>query len=382
MSMQNSVDSGLWAVVSKPYEERDYTAVILDGIQYLGDVIREKTGLASDGMSLVGEAFGGSKPKLRVNRLETETDKNVQGGIEHLVRGLYKAFRNPRSHEKHVDSQDDANTVLLVVGYLLKVIGQSKSPFERVVFLQRVFDAEFVESARYAELLAAEIPAKHRFDMLIEIYRQRSAGKTEKLMYMLTALWKSVSDESRADFASAISNDLNTLERDELIPIIKLLPVDVWPACHEAARIRIETILLSSIKDGLYDKEKKKCLAGVLGTWSSRFFVHSLLRTEFQDVIADKLLSGDDRSIDYVFQYVFSSLARSIEKPDWWLQSALEKGLEQGDIRFRDALRFVNYKCETSDDQETGEYRHPEWNKIFSRLLANFVSEIDDEIPF
>ena len=334
-------------------------------------------------MSLVGEALGGNKPKLRINRLETETDKNVQGGIEHLVRGLYRAFRNPRSHEKHIDSTEDANCVLMLVTYLLKVIGQAKSPFERSVFLQRVFDEEFVRSDRYAELLASEIPVKYRFDILIEIYRQRAVADEENLAYMLAALWKIVSDESKADFAATVSTDLNTLERAELASMLKLMPSSVWSECQEAARMRIEAMLIGSIREGLYDKQKKKCISGALGTWSSHLVNHALLISEFQDVVADRLFSEDDRAVEYIFKYIFPSLSKAVSDPEWWLVEALDAGLRRGDVRFKEALGFIDIKNRVSNGSgEAEEYRYPKWYGIFGDTLASFVAAEQDDIPF
>lgn len=287
-------------------------------------------------MSLVGEALGGNKPKLRINRLETETDKNVQGGIEHLVRGLYRAFRNPRSHEKHIDSTEDVNCVLMLVTYLL-----------------------------------------------IEIYRQRAVADEENLAYMLAALWKIVSDESKADFAATVSTDLNTLERAELASMLKLMPSSVWSECQEAARMRIEAMLIGSIREGLYDKQKKKCISGALGTWSSHLVNHALLISEFQDVVADRLFSEDDRAVEYIFKYIFPSLSKAVSDPEWWLVEALDAGLRRGDVRFKEALGFIDIKNRVSNGSgEAEEYRYPKWYGIFGDTLASFVAAEQDDIPF
>jgi hypothetical protein len=271
----------------------------------------------------------------------------------------------------------------MLVTYLLKVIGQAKSPFERSVFLQRVFDEEFVQSERYADLLASEIPVRYRFDILIEIYRQRAVANQDNLSYMLAALWKIVSDESKADFAATVSTDLNTLERVELTSMLKMMPSGVWPECQEAARMRIEAMLIGSIREGLYDKQKKKCISGALGTWSNRLFNHALLISEFQDAVADRLLSGDDRAIDYIFQYIFSPLSKSVYDPDWWLIEAIDAGLKRGDVRFKEALRFINYKRKIPNSSgDVEEYMYPKWRGAFVETLEAFVAAEQDDIPF
>ena len=118
----------LWAAIERSYQSGQFTAAILDAIHYLGELIREKSGIEGDGAQLIGQAFGGDNPPIKVNKLQTESERNVQKGLEQLLRGLYQAVRNPRSHEKYNDSSDDAEGILLFVNYLIKIISQSKSP--------------------------------------------------------------------------------------------------------------------------------------------------------------------------------------------------------------------------------------------------------------
>ena len=109
MNLETILVKRLWESIQSSYEARNFTGAILDAIYSLSDLIREKTGLQSDGTTLVGQALGGKSPKLKVNRLQTESEKNVQSGIEQILRGLFQAVRNPRSHEKRVDTQKDAD---------------------------------------------------------------------------------------------------------------------------------------------------------------------------------------------------------------------------------------------------------------------------------
>src|SRR4051794_10855132 len=95
---------------------------ILDGRHFLGQLIRDRSGLDGDGQSLVGSAFGGANPLLKVNQLQTDSDWNLQRGVEALLRGLYQAIRNPRSHAKFSDTQEDAQALLLFINYLIGII--------------------------------------------------------------------------------------------------------------------------------------------------------------------------------------------------------------------------------------------------------------------
>ncbi len=64
MNLHAKITDELWGAVESAYERRDYAAAIIDAVHFLGDLIRDKAGLDSDGAALVGEAFGGPSPKL------------------------------------------------------------------------------------------------------------------------------------------------------------------------------------------------------------------------------------------------------------------------------------------------------------------------------
>lgn len=111
MNFETLLDKRLYQAIETSYVSRNYTGAILDAIYFLSNLIRDKTGLESDGPSLIGQAFGGNNPRLKVSRLQTESELNVQKGVEQILRGIYQAIRNPRSHEKHTDDKADTDSM-------------------------------------------------------------------------------------------------------------------------------------------------------------------------------------------------------------------------------------------------------------------------------
>jgi uncharacterized protein (TIGR02391 family) len=101
MDLKNSIRPQLWNEISNSYIAENYKASILDAMRHLSKIIREKSGLDGDGTILAGQAFGGEEPKLRINRLQTQSEKDEQKGFLHMVSGLYSAIRNPRTHEDY-----------------------------------------------------------------------------------------------------------------------------------------------------------------------------------------------------------------------------------------------------------------------------------------
>src|SRR5262245_47467588 len=119
MNLETKLTQSLWGAIQSNYEKRNYAEAIKDGIYFLSDLLRNKADVDGDGAALVGQALGGNTPKLKLNKLQTESDWNIQKGTEQILRGIYLAIRNPRFHEKVTDSQDDADAILLFISYLV-----------------------------------------------------------------------------------------------------------------------------------------------------------------------------------------------------------------------------------------------------------------------
>lgn len=194
MNLQTHIAVELWEAIASPYEAGNYTHAILEAIHQLTVVLRERSGVDGDGAVLVGQALGGDAPKLRVNSFQSETEKNIQRGVEQLLRGVYLAIRNPRSHEQFKDTQADADSIIHFLNYLFLLLRSSKEAFSVDLFLANISDSEFVESQRYAELLIVEIPVNRRGDALAALFRARAGIQLRKLRYILSTLLSLLSD--------------------------------------------------------------------------------------------------------------------------------------------------------------------------------------------
>jgi len=190
MNLKTQIKESLWFAISNTYDTENYSHAILDAMHYLSNVLREKSGLDGDGHGLVGAALGGSSPVLRVNKLQTETEKNIQRGLEQMLRGMYQFVRNPRSHEQIEDSKNTADAIILFINHILGILEQSQEPFTIQAFLERVFDEHFVHSSRYAELLVSNIPNGKMIDTLIEIYRRKREGEGRNISLVATEIYK------------------------------------------------------------------------------------------------------------------------------------------------------------------------------------------------
>ena len=341
MNLQTKLPNALWEAIRANYEKRDFTGAILDAIYFMSDMLRNKSGVEGDGVALVGHALGGVTPKIKLNKLQSESDWNVQRGYEQMLRGLYQAIRNPRSHEKMSDSEEDAEVIILYVGFLVRQIDQAKAQFSRPDYVKRVLDPDFVPQKRYAELLVKEIPAGQRLEVFLDVYRSKDLWKYETLRHFFPVILKRLSKEERGQVYDIISEELKTVEDETtVLHIISCLGSSVWDHIDEVPRLRIENRLIRSIRDGRYEKAKKLCLAGALGTWATNIIQNFTLRQEALRVLTDKLGSQKPEEEDYVFQYFLHSIDKLSEKMPVTLDIVLRARLKSGNPRFHEALMF------------------------------------------
>jgi uncharacterized protein (TIGR02391 family) len=373
LNLQPVLDARLWNAIESNFQSGDFTGAVVDSIHFLGELIRERSGLDGDGVGLVGEAFGGTNPKPKVNSLQTESERNVQRGIEQLLRGFYQGIRNPRSHQKYKDSSDDAEAIILFVNHLIKIIDRAKSPFDLASYLDRVFDPSFSDVDRYAELLIAEIPPGKRWDTLLAVYNEKEARggqHQKKLSRFLKVFLKTLAPEELTDFCAAVSAELKTTNSDATVQtILQIMPGEYWTNYEEIARIRTESRLIASIKDGKYDRTRERCTAGAFGTWAVGLEPHFVTKAELLSVIGAKLASSDEEQQDYALHWFANRLSKIVDKPPAPLALVLRNGLRAGDSRFYNALSFLWDLLNAP----------PKWGEALGEAYDNFQKKDDVE---
>ncbi len=350
MDIRTELLEDLWAAIQTKYESRSYTSAILDALYYLGNTIREKTGLQSDGVPLVGQAFGGKSPKLRVNPLQTESDWNVQKGTESLLKGLFQSIRNPRSHEKYTDTKEVADAIIVFVNYLLTIIGASKGTFSKTEFLDRVFDTSFVENEKYAKLLVELIPPRYRFDVMVDVYRRKEELVLTKLKLFSKALLAKFEDSDLSKLAEIVSDELNITDSNESVRLsANMFPAEFWTRLDESAKMRSENRFIESIREGEYVVASEKCVRGALGTWCQSSLSNFVMKDECIATLISKLGCSKREEQDYVFNFLDTVLLSNLDNNDDtgnrdWLVAVCNDGLKAGDKRFYAlSRRAINY---------------------------------------
>lgn len=381
MNLVNVVDERLWTAVRSSYESGNYSGAITDSVFYLSELIRNKSGLDSDGAPLAGSALGGESLIIKVNPFHTESDRNEQRGVEQLVRGLYTGIRNPRSHEKRTDSVETADVIIAFVGWVAGLIDKSKSPFDTEQIIANVFDQHFAQNERYAELLVSRIPARKRLEALIEVFQRRTeATKIDSVKLFAKSVLATLTPEEQDQFWQVVSECLeNASEDEEFRSVIKTVGSE-WGCINEFARLRAEHCLIESIKRGKLIEGAKHSQDGALGTWAINIAKDFASKDQLTAVLISKLYSQSPDERRYLYRYLFATLQELRPEITEAIRLRLENLLKKQDLETFEALRWMG-------DDWPDVLEDNKWVLALRDAVKTFVprtaEEIaDDDIPF
>ena len=368
MQFETDLDSRLWAAIRSTHEAGNHTGAIVASIQLLSDVIRNKSGLESDGQTLAGQAFGGPNPIIKLNSLRTESEINEQKGVELLLRGIYTGIRNPRSHDLREDSAETAKAIIPFIDWLLRLIDGSKSPFDPSDIIERVLDDHFVPSTKYSSLIAAEVPPRIRLDVLIRLLDRTTFVKARNSKIFVETMLPLLTENERKLFWETISDKLRDNSVDaEAIVLVRIASVN-WLECSEVARLRMEHRLIKSIQEGKV--EKNKVQKGWPGVRAIDIEQSMAMKDELHKALLAKLNSWDGNDRAYLYRYFVPTLKRLEPIPSEGIIITIRSLLKIQDADTYWALDFIKEIEETDP-----------WRIAFKDAHDDFEFK-DNDIPF
>lgn len=239
------------------YENRDYTEVVRDSILCLTSEIRKKSDLVdSDGVDLINKAFSEKKPLIKINKLETETEKNKHRGIMDLSKGLIEYFRNPMSHSKQEYSKKVADAILVILDEVIleEVLG-SKSINSIEDWYSEIINELFPNTERYAKELVASIPKSKLYEILIMLYKNRNNIPKFKDK-IIDELVRNLSEDEFNNYCEVIENDLfGNITKQDIISSLRFISLNIWNKLSELAKSKIEDMSLEDISKLCIDFE-------------------------------------------------------------------------------------------------------------------------------
>ncbi|MGO9776711.1 MAG: TIGR02391 family protein [Terracidiphilus sp.] len=391
MNLSSTINERLWHSVRATYEAGNYSGAILDSIYFLSDVIRDKSGLESDGVQLITSAFSGANPIIKINGMHTQSDQDEQQGMHLLLMGIYRAIRNPRSHEKRSDTPEVADSIILFVDYLLSLIDKARSPFDADQTIGKVFDPLFGQSEKYADLIVARVPVRKLLEILIQIFHRRTESPGKNVELFIKSALKTLSDEEQSSFWQVVSESLENATTDSVFRTIIQIAQNDWEKISEIARLRTEHRLIESTREGEFDQIKRTCTKGALGTWVIGLTDKMELKEDYAAAVITRLESASPAARAYVYEYHFQALRRIRQTPGPSVLICLKMLLRQHDRPTYNALSFVGEDVFADESDE-------KWIAALKDAYARFQpagetyssaddyaqqTEIsDDDIPF
>lgn len=356
MELKTIVREDLWKAIEAHYERKDYTEAVRDTMFFVNEFLREKSGFEDkDGVSLVESSFLGNNPAICVNKNETSTEKNIQQGIGFAFKGLMQSVRNPISHEKIEYSQNDAEAIILYTNYLLQKVSAFTGKTHLDDIKELLYDEDFTSSKEYAELLLNEIPVKKRYDLLLELYRERAKLPEDKLNNFIIYLMNSISEVAQKDFIAILNADLLKCKNDaDLRMYFHYFMDNTYNKLNKLAQLRIEDFVLKSICNGkinyyfdeYYGETKEANEEGSLATWINQKVALFNNQKQILDALYQKLNSSDYKEIDFVFEYFKDVVFNDNYIPDYRQAHIIKSKLKAGDTRYYNALLILMWDME------------------------------------
>jgi len=390
MEIKKMVSKDVWAVINDNYEKGSYTIAITNLLQYANEIVREKSGLSLDNTKLMEAAFLGQNPKLKVNKFQTVTEKDIQSGVGYLLKGLCLAVRNPRAHERYDDNKETADRIILFIDYLLEFVRSSKQPSLVEDWIEFVFDENYNNTEEYAKMVLQEIPEKKRYEILVSIFRNRKRAKQNQLNNLVNELMNDIKPEELQEFLDNLNKELlHCCDDTNLKMFLSLFPPQKWGTLIPLAKLKIENMIQKSLEQAMmvyegggYDSDPDYTCnhQGSLSTWAVRFIKYFDTKDKVYRILGNKLSSSNSDVRNFVFEY-FSDIVFDYEliKSDF-LKNGLKRSLTYFDNKTYD---LIDLFCNCLEDKDIIEIYKKELEIAKKHFEEMELKELDiSDLPF
>jgi uncharacterized protein (TIGR02391 family) len=115
------------------YEDGDYREAVLNAMLALTEIIRERSGLETDGVPLASRVFKPEDPILSFSDLRTPTGRDEQDGFHKIIMGAFQGVRNPSSHSFVSDlTPQSAAQYLVFISLLVHRVEEARKAPKRL----------------------------------------------------------------------------------------------------------------------------------------------------------------------------------------------------------------------------------------------------------
>ena len=400
MNLETLVKPELWNAIEHSYKSGNYSHAIQDAMAFVTEVLRDKSGLDGDGDKLVTRALSFSDrkpPKLKINSLQTQTERDIQRGLMLVLQGMYALVRNPRHHERIEDDRKTCDTIVLFIDFLLDFLGASFQSYTVQDFLSLVTDAHFVLDQEYVSAIVDKIPRRKMGDTLIAVYKQVNWKQANNFEMVIKEILSRISEPETRDLLAVIADDLMKVRTGgEVALIIKILPPELWPSIEKTARLRAEKILLDELREAWYIPDTEN-VNRPAATWIPTIAPFFSRRDNLRKVLIQKMYERDFDHHNFVARYfmdgailpkIFGNKEEAAE-----FAEAIAHTLKSGNEFVKEALieeifsfpaelvEIIAEKLKDLTDPEHPEYYLPDGRPLLGKFESRANPASEDEIP-
>jgi len=108
--------------------KENYFHSVFEGVKSVAQRLRDLTGVHADGNPLAEVVFSTTNPLLKINLLQTDTDRSEHLGLANIIKGLFGLIRNPTAHTpkiKFVITEAEALDIMTMVSFVHKKLDKS-----------------------------------------------------------------------------------------------------------------------------------------------------------------------------------------------------------------------------------------------------------------
>lgn len=260
MITKEQIREDLYKAIKSHYEQGDYTEALRDAMFFIRDLLQEKSGLENkDNTELIEASLLGKNAAIKINKYETKSEVNFQEGVGFALKGLVMHLRNPISHDRIEYSEQDADAQILYINYLVNQIDKSSGRQLITDWMEYLHGSNFTSSKVFAQELIKELPKKQQYDLLVNIWRDRSSFEPHSINNFIDELVDKLSSQEKTSFINIMNTELINCSGDrELSMMFNFFAKHFYVNLKKIVKIHIEDIVKKGIENGICIDGKSK----------------------------------------------------------------------------------------------------------------------------
>ena len=386
MIAKEQLREDLYKAIIGHYEKCDFTEALRDAMFFIRDVLQEKSGYVDkDNTSLVEASLLGKNPAIRINKFETQAEKDFQEGIGYALKGLVMHLRNRISHEKIQYGENEADAQLLYINYLLNQIDKSSGRQLITDWLEYLKGGSFTSSKLFAQELIKELPKKQQYDLLVSIWRERYRFKQNSITHFVEELVGKLSSQEKSNFVNVMNSDLiNDTEKGKLASMFCFFAKHFYSSLKTIVKLHVEDIVKRGIEEGTYVDGYILEDNSMVAAFACKYIDLFVTKEDIVNAIRKRFLESDS-ACDYIQCYFSKYVDLENSEVFYALKDDLKKHLTKGDKYIYDIIEKYRQRWNDRKEQWESSAIYCELSKEIeickSKIDAKKQEEYDD-MPF